>query len=123
MRDGITRDFRADKRLDQIDEVLVAQKFEGIASPGKTDIGTAVDLVTLVSQTGQTLCKGLFRIKVGDLAPIVQIPGNLIDDEVVVLDDRLEIVVAESIFNDHIALFFKETEMITGNFHFSSLCS
>ena len=48
VRHGIAGNFWADERLNQIDEVRVAQKVKGAAAAGFPYVGTAIDLVALL---------------------------------------------------------------------------
>ena len=95
VRNGIAGDFRTDEGFDKVDEMLVAQKFKGAAAAGGANIGTAVNLIALVGEAGQARLKGLIFVEPGYLALLVECTRYLVDDDMMVLDERLEIVVCE----------------------------
>lgn len=52
MRNGIPSDFWTEKGLYRIDEIFIAQKFKGIATAGRADIGSLLDSGELFGQAG-----------------------------------------------------------------------
>ena len=52
VRNGVPSDFWTEKGLYRIDEIFIAQKFKGIATAGRADIGSLLDSGELFGQAG-----------------------------------------------------------------------
>ena len=112
MRHGIAGNFWTDERLNQIGEVLIAQKLKGAALAGFPYVGTAINLVALFCEASQAPLKRLVFVEVDDLALAVQIAGNFIDDDIVILDERREIAVGKPSFDNDVPFFLRKNRAV-----------
>ena len=58
----------------------------------------------LVSDAGKASLERLIRKQVADLVLAVQFMGHFVDDGVVIIDDRLQVVVGQGVLDDDISV-------------------